>query len=465
MHRPRLIFTVLIVISMALLAWLISPLASSFLVASVIAAALHPWTDALERRLGGRRALAAGLMTAAVLLAVLVPLGVVGGFLVKEGSGAVKFVKDALQSDGAHGLVAKLPEKLEPYGQRALAFLPAEVEALLDGQTHHGDGGADEISAESVGGRDEKPDGVATERRQPQRGGERDAGGKSSAASAAAVVGGAVRITTRVLIQVVLGLIALYFLLIDGRRLVEWLGAKAPLEPGQLEELLGEFKRTAVTVLRSTVLTAVALSLAGLIAFLIVGVPHAAFFALIYFFVAMIPLVGGAIMPLAVAGFMLLAGHPGAAIFLAAWGVGVVSPLDHFLKPWLMKGGLSLHGGIVFFGLVGGLEVFGPIGLLAGPLILAFFVALIRIYDRDYGRGARVIAAGADLAPGASPLAVAGRLAVGGRLAVAVPPSRPADKPPGSRRPESPAAAPPRGAAPRAPRPWRPPTRRRPPRP
>jgi predicted PurR-regulated permease PerM len=56
------------------------------------------------------------------------------------------------------------------------------------------------------------------------------------------------------------------------------------------------------------------------------------------------------------------------------------------IKPLLVKRGLHMHGAIIFFALLGGLSVFGPIGLLLGPLSVAFFLAVLRIYERDYGR-------------------------------------------------------------------------------
>ncbi|HEX8697285.1 MAG TPA: AI-2E family transporter, partial [Myxococcaceae bacterium] len=52
----------------------------------------------------------------------------------------------------------------------------------------------------------------------------------------------------------------------------------------------------------------------------------------------------------------------------------------------LVKRGLHMHGAIVFFALLGGLAAFGTVGLLIGPLIVAFFLALLRIHERDYGR-------------------------------------------------------------------------------
>jgi predicted PurR-regulated permease PerM len=80
----------------------------------------------------------------------------------------------------------------------------------------------------------------------------------------------------------------------------------------------------------------------------------------------------------------LLLGKTGAGIFLAIWAALVVGLVDNLLKPLLMKGGMRLHGAIVFFALVGGVIWFGPVGLIAGPLAVTFFLAMVRLGQRDF---------------------------------------------------------------------------------
>ena len=57
--------------------------------------------------------------------------------------------------------------------------------------------------------------------------------------------------------------------------------------------------------------------------------------------------------------------------------------IDNVVKPYLIRGGIELHGAVVFFALLGGLSYFGPVGLIAGPLVVSFFLAVIRMWDRD----------------------------------------------------------------------------------
>ena len=62
----------------------------------------------------------------------------------------------------------------------------------------------------------------------------------------------------------------------------------------------------------------------------------------------------------------------------------VVGLVDNLVKPLLIKRGLEIHGAIVFFSLIGGLAMFGAIGLLLGPLFVSLFLAVVRMYHRDY---------------------------------------------------------------------------------
>jgi predicted PurR-regulated permease PerM len=84
------------------------------------------------------------------------------------------------------------------------------------------------------------------------------------------------------------------------------------------------------------------------------------------------------------AGILYVTGHPYLSLFLALWGVVVVGLVDNVIKPLLIKAGMEMRSAVVFFALIGGLGAFGAIGLLMGPLVVALFLALVRIYRRDF---------------------------------------------------------------------------------
>ena len=166
-------------------------------------------------------------------------------------------------------------------------------------------------------------------------------------------------------------LVALYFFLVEGDELVDWLDRVSPLRPGQTRELMTEFKRVTYAVIVSTVITAAVQAAAAVVGYLIARVPNPIFFGGLTFFVAFIPAVGAASVCLVAAGLLFVTGHPYAALFLAIWGVVVVGLVDNVVKPYLIKAGMQLRGGVVFFALIGGLGAFGTVGLLIGPLVVA----------------------------------------------------------------------------------------------
>jgi predicted PurR-regulated permease PerM len=74
----------------------------------------------------------------------------------------------------------------------------------------------------------------------------------------------------------------------------------------------------------------------------------------------------------------------GWAVALLVWGTIVVGVIDNLLKPLTIGQGSGLPAVALFFGITGGLEVYGPLGLFAGPAVIAVFAALIRVYRRRY---------------------------------------------------------------------------------
>jgi len=137
-------------------------------------------------------------------------------------------------------------------------------------------------------------------------------------------------------------------------------------------------------VIVSTVITAAVQALAALIGYVIARVPHPVFFAGLTFLVAFIPAVGAASVCVVAAALIFATGHPYMALFLALWGFLVVGLVDNVVKPLLVRSGMEMRGAVVFFALIGGLGAFGTVGLLIGPLAVAFFLALLRMYQRDF---------------------------------------------------------------------------------
>jgi predicted PurR-regulated permease PerM len=323
--------------ALVLAALLIRPFWQALLVAAVLAAVLRPAMEWLAVRLRRKRHLAAVLLTVALLLVVAVPLATLLTILVTEAIQAVAWIRAALATDGAAGILSYLPAVVRPLAERLLNSLPEAQEEL--------------------------------QRIVEMRGGQ-----------AAAAFGGVVAATGGVLLQSAIFLVAFYFLLVDGTRLISWAEDSFPLPPGRLRATLLEFRRTASAVLVATLGTAGIQAGAALVGFLIGRAPNVAFLTFVTFIIALIPAVGGTIVVLATALLQLALGHTVSGVFLLVWGVGVVSTVDTIARPWLLRGGMELHGGIVFFSLIGGIAAFGPIGVLLGPLTVTFLLSVVQMW-------------------------------------------------------------------------------------
>lgn len=329
----------LLAVALALFLYVASPFAKPILVAATIAAVLHPAHVRLIAALRGRRGVSAGVLSAAVVLGILGPVGYVVTAVVTQVVAGARWIRAALDSEGVAGLVARLPEPLRGPAARVTADMPRALEQARD-------------AFEGVGG--------------------------------AAALGGVISATGSLVVNTVVMIVALYFLLAEGDRLIVWLDEMTPLEPGQFRELLKTFNGAVGAVVVSALATAGAQAALAFLGYAVAGVPQPVFFAFLTFVGALVPLAGAALVVLPVAALHFATGHPLAALLLALWGVGVVGTVDNLLKPVLMRRGLSVHVSLVFLALLGGLSTFGPVGIIVGPLALAFFLAAVRMWHRAH---------------------------------------------------------------------------------
>jgi predicted PurR-regulated permease PerM len=213
---------------------------------------------------------------------------------------------------------------------------------------------------------------------------------------AAGLAGDAVRITSGLAFNLSIMFVTMNVLLIDGRRLVGWLIEVSPLPRSETNSLLVEFRKATRAILTSTLATAAAQGALATVGYLITQTPRPVFFGILTLLCAFIPGVGTALVMFPMVFYLFFTGHPGAAAFLAIYFLLVVSMVDNLMKPMLMKQGMRMHGAVVFLSLVGGVLSFGPIGLVAGPLVLTFFLAMMRLRDPH-----AIVTPGGDIWPGA----------------------------------------------------------------
>lgn len=188
---------------------------------------------------------------------------------------------------------------------------------------------------------------------------------------------------TGVLLNFFLMLFVLFFLLRDHEKVIQILRHVIPLSRTQEDMLLDEVEKVAKSAVMGSFLTALAQGVIGGFAMWLAGFAGL-FWGTMMGFASFIPVVGTALIWVPAAGYLLLTGHWQWAAFLALWGVFVVGSIDNLLRPLLMQGNSGMNTLLIFFSLIGGLQVYGLIGLVYGPIIFSLTLVLFKMYEAEF---------------------------------------------------------------------------------
>ena len=188
---------------------------------------------------------------------------------------------------------------------------------------------------------------------------------------------------TNFLVNFFLMLFVLFFLLRDHDKIITAMRHILPLSRSQEDKLLDEIEQVSKSAVMGSFLTAIAQGLAGGIGMWIAGFPGL-FWGTMMGFASFIPIVGTALIWIPAAIYLFLIGDTTWAIFLTIWSIVIVGSIDNLLRPLLMQGSGGMNTLMIFFSLLGGLHVFGLIGLIYGPLIFAVTIVLFNIYEEEF---------------------------------------------------------------------------------
>jgi predicted PurR-regulated permease PerM len=199
------------------------------------------------------------------------------------------------------------------------------------------------------------------------------------------VVGGVLAATTHGFGVIIFTTVTSYYLLLEGPALARFGVRIVPLPHDETRALMREFHDVAVgTLLGIGVIAVVQGTLSGL-GFWLFGVSKPIVWAALAAMASLLPAIGTGLVCAPVALVLMLTGHFAAGMGLGWWwALVVVAGPDYWLRPRLMRNHMRLHELLVLISVFGGIEAFGAVGLLVGPMFVAMFVALLRIYERDY---------------------------------------------------------------------------------
>lgn len=337
-RSQRIALTVLVGLALFAALWVAAPLYVGVVLGTAMAFSARPLFDRLAGRLGRRRALAAALST------------VLGGTLMLAGIGSILLV------------VAQEIVSMAAVLRRQVAG--ATVESLLGGRVAHWLDLFHVDRAQFVAHAQEQLANLS--------------------GRVASVAGVLVSATTSALLTTLIALFTMYYVMLEGARLSSRLERLLPLDPRHTRALVAEFREVARAAFVGTIVTGIVQGLLAGLGFVMAGVPQPVTWGVVTVLCSFVPVFGTALVWVPVAAWLLATGRPGATAFVVAWSLGVVMALsDYVIRPRLVGRKGEGHPLLTLIGILGGIEVFGLVGLILGPVIMSLFVAILRIYERE----------------------------------------------------------------------------------
>ena len=203
---------------------------------------------------------------------------------------------------------------------------------------------------------------------------------KSLAAWLSAGAGAIVKGSVQQVIGLCLTFYLLFFFLRDRRAVLQSLRSLAPLPPAATDRLYRQVDDTIHATVYGTLAVALLQGALGGLMFWWLGLPAALFWGGVMALLAVIPVLGAFVVWIPVALFLAAEGDWGKALVLTLWGTLVVGTVDNLLRPILVGNRLRQHTVLAFMSVVGGLIVFGPAGLILGPVTLTVTMALLEFW-------------------------------------------------------------------------------------
>lgn len=322
-----------------------------FLTAIILGAIIVTITFGIYRRvrekLKGRSAAAAIVMLFGITFLLIIPLVVIGLLIVQQANTLIQHMQDG----EARQMLAQLdlPHRLAWVQRFAPNFDPAQLspERLVLPLVREVPGWVARNGAQIVGG------------------------------------------LTGLILGFFLVLLSAYFFYVEGESILEELAYLSPLPAAYDREFGATVKDVIDATFRGHVITGLAQGAVTMVGLLIAHVPAALFWGSVAMVLSLLPMVGAAIIWVPAAIYLFIAAAMGKApywqpIFMTAWGILVVSTIDNVIRPWAMKGKSQLPAIPLLFAVLGGMQAFGFVGLVLGPLVFALLMSIIDIYKRSF---------------------------------------------------------------------------------
>jgi len=338
------VFTLLCVLALVFsLFWAYS---TSIVLALLIASAFYPLHSRLRRLMGGKETISALLVVVLIVLVLVIPVGSLLGSLSKEALDLYSKTRSSVS-------LKKIQETFQ--GNSVWALRLKKAQRLL----------GIEINADKI---EELATSVA-----------RNVGlylSRQISAMGSNLL--------NFLVHFFLMILIIYSIFRDGARLKAYISDVLPFPPEQQNQVVTRFQQTAKAIIVGNGINAVVQGIFGGFGFMFFGLGSPILWGTFIAFAAFLPLVGSSIVFLPATVVLLVQGKTGVAIGFLVYNALYTVLMEYLVKPKLIGKEMQMSSLLVFIGILGGMKMFGILGIIYGPLILTIFLTLADIYRAEY---------------------------------------------------------------------------------
>jgi predicted PurR-regulated permease PerM len=203
-------------------------------------------------------------------------------------------------------------------------------------------------------------------------------------------ISGVILSLPKIILHLLVVLFTCYYVLKDGKELLKRIERVAPLKVHHQEQIIKQFGDVTKAIIYGSFLVALVQGTLGAFGLWMFGIKSFIWWGIVMTFFAVIPFIGTWVVWLPASAFLALSGYlqsetgliwRGAGLFF--YGLLIISTVDNILKPVIVAERARVHPLLILIGILGGLFVFGLIGLIIGPLMLALLQTLLQIYERE----------------------------------------------------------------------------------
>jgi len=188
-----------------------------------------------------------------------------------------------------------------------------------------------------------------------------------------------------IIINIFIMIFSMFLFFRDGNRLLAELKRLVPLAPEYEEMLVEKLRQVIYATFLGIFATAVCQGVAAGVVFLVLGISNPVLWGTTTAVFSLVPMVGTAVVWVPMAIYLILSGSVIKGLILLVLGGLVIGLIDNFVRPLIIEGrSEGMHVLLVFFSLAGGLALFGPPGLVLGPLVAALVVTFLQIYKIEF---------------------------------------------------------------------------------